>query len=226
MIDDKRNIVKSLIPPALFILLIWIIKLGEILTHYDLIFLGVFPRTAHGLIGIFTSPLIHADFKHLMANSIPFFILGACLLYFYKGIAVKTFLLIYFVSGISVWLGARASYHVGASGVVYGLAAFLFFSGIVRKDNRLLPVTLLVAFLYGSIVWGIFPDFYPEENISYESHFWGLVTGTILAFYFKHEGPQRKKYTWEIEEEQEMLQDPKQSEPIEINYIIKDKETE
>ncbi|MEZ5082445.1 MAG: rhomboid family intramembrane serine protease [Bacteroidales bacterium] len=224
MVDEKRNIIKSLTPPLLFLLLLWLLKIGEVLTNYDLVFLGVYPRSFQGLIGIITSPLIHADFKHLMANSVPFFILGACLLYFYKGIAIKTFLLIYFVSGISVWLGAREAYHVGASGVVYGLAAFLFFSGIFRKDNRLLPITLLVAFLYGSIVWGIFPDFYPNENISYEAHFWGLITGTVLAFYFRKEGPKRKKYNWEIEEEQELMQNESEEDSIEITYTIKKEE--
>ena len=203
MVKEKKNIIRSLIPPLLFILLLWIIKLGEIFTHIDLGFLGVYPRKVFGLPGIITSPLIHSDLKHLFANSVPILVLGGCLLYFYKEIALKTIVLLYIIPGISVWLGAREAFHIGASGVVYGLASFLFFSGIFRKDARLLAITLLVTFLYGSMVWGIFPDFYPEKNISYESHFWGLVTGTLLAFYFRKKGPRRKKYSWEIEEELE-----------------------
>jgi membrane associated rhomboid family serine protease len=137
----------------------------------------------------------------LFANSVPLFVLGGSLFYFYREISVKTFLLIYFITGVCVWMGAREAYHIGASGVVYGLASFLFFSGIFRRDGRLLAITMLVTFLYGSMVWGIFPDVYPEENISWESHLWGLITGMILAFYFRKLGPQQKKYDWEYEED-------------------------
>ena len=223
---EKKKILRSLILPSLFILLLWIIKLGEVLTDTNLVFLGVYPRSLGGLLGIFTSPLVHGDFKHLFANSVPLFVLGGSLFYFYREISIKTFLLIYFISGICVWMGARESYHIGASGVVYGLASFLFFSGIFRRDGRLLAITMLVTFLYGSMVWGIFPDVYPEENISYESHFWGLITGMILAFYFRKLGPQKKVYEWEEEEEED---DDMESKPkivensIEINYTQPEK---
>ncbi|MBM3435452.1 MAG: rhomboid family intramembrane serine protease, partial [Bacteroidetes bacterium] len=181
MDSETQKIFRSLLFPSLFVILLWVIKLGEIATQLDLGFLGVLPRKLPGLIGILTSPLIHSDLKHLFANSIPLFVLGGCLFYFYKEIAVRTFLLIYIITGICVWVGAREAYHIGASGVVYGLAAFLFFSGIFRRDAKLLAITMLVTFLYGSMVWGIFPDFFPDRNISFESHFWGLVVGAILG---------------------------------------------
>ena len=201
MNQEKKNILQSLFPPLLFVILLWVIKAGEIVTHTELGFLGIYPLKSTGLIGIITSPMIHSDFKHLFANSIPLFFLGGCLFYFYKEIAVKVFILIYLITGLCVWFGAREAYHIGASGVVYGLASFLFLSGIIRRDGRLLAITLLVTFLYGSLVWGVFPDFYPEKNISFESHFWGLIVGVILALYFRKLGPQRKKYDWEEEEE-------------------------
>jgi len=215
---EKKKILRSLILPSLFILLLWIIKIGEVLTDTDLVFLGVYPRSLAGLSGIITSPLVHGDFKHLFANSVPLFVLGGSLFYFYREISVKTFLLIYFISGICVWMGARESYHIGASGVVYGLASFLFFSGIFRRDGRLLAITMLVTFLYGSMVWGIFPDIYPEENISYESHFWGLITGMILAFYFRKLGPQKKVYEWEEEEDEDESKPEIIESSVEINY--------
>ena len=218
---EKKKILRSLVLPSLFIFLLWIIKIGELLTNTDLGFLGVYPRSFNGLPGIITSPLIHGDLKHLFANSVPLFVLGGSLFYFYREISVKTFLLIYFISGVCVWTGAREAYHIGASGVVYGLASFLFFSGIFRRDGRLLAITMLVTFLYGSMVWGIFPDIYPEENISWESHLWGLVTGMILAFYFRKLGPQKKKYNWEDEEEEDDDKETIQSveeNSIEINY--------
>ncbi|MCF8369287.1 MAG: rhomboid family intramembrane serine protease [Bacteroidales bacterium] len=217
MTSEKQNIYKSLIPVILFLVLIWLVKGGEMITGHPIVNLGNYPRTWHGLLGILTSPLIHSDLKHLGANSVPLFVLGGCLFYFYKEISLKVILLIYLIPGIAVWVGAREAYHIGASGVVYGLAGFLFFSGIVRKDNRLLAITMMITFLYGSMVWGIFPDFFPEENISYESHFWGLVTGSILAFYFRKEGPQRKVYQWELEEEEEPFDE------IQINYIPENK---
>ena len=218
MNPEKKKILHSLILPSLFIFLLWIIKAGELLTGTDLGFLGVYPRSLYGLTGIITSPLIHADLKHLFANSVPLFVLGGSLFYFYREISVKTFLLIYFISGICVWMGAREAYHIGASGVVYGLASFLFFSGIFRRDGRLLAITMLVTFLYGSMVWGIFPDMYPEENISWESHFWGLITGMILGFYFRKLGPQKKKYDWEEDEDdEENIQEIREG-SVEINY--------
>jgi membrane associated rhomboid family serine protease len=203
MIQETRTIIRSFFLPFLFVALIWIIWLGEMATQTDLGFLGVYPRRLQGLIGILTSPLIHADIKHLFANSVPLLVLGGCLFYFYRELAVKTFLLIYIVTGVCVWTGGREAYHIGASGVVYGLAAFLFFSGIIRRDGKLLAITLLVTFLYGSMVWGIFPDFFPERNISFESHFWGMAIGAVLAFYFRKIGPQRPKYEWEDEAETE-----------------------
>lgn len=222
MNPEKKKILLSLVIPSLFILLLWIIKLGEIFTNTDLGFLGVYPRSVSGLTGIITSPLIHGDLKHLFANSVPLFVLGGSLFYFYREISIKTLLLIYFISGVCVWMGAREAYHIGASGVVYGLASFLFFSGIFRRDGRLLAITMLVTFLYGSMVWGVFPDMFPEENISWESHFWGLVTGMILAFYFRKLGPQKKKYEWEDEEEEDEIDletiRSTTSGSVEINY--------
>ncbi len=215
MNPEKRKIIQSLFLPFLFVILIWIIKLGEMVTQTDLGFLGIYPRRIEGLIGIIATPLLHADLKHLFANSVPLMVLGGCLFYFYKELAVKTFLLIYFITGLSVWVGGREAYHIGASGVVYGLAAFLFFSGIIRRDGKLLAITLLVAFLYGSMVWGIFPDFFPEKNISFESHFWGLVAGAILAWYYRRIGPQRTIYEWEDEDEggESPNEEPEMTEP-------------
>ena len=203
MNPEKRKIIQSLFLPFLFVILIWIIKLGEIATQTDLGFLGIYPRSFKGLFGIITTPLLHADLNHLFANSVPLLVLGGSLFYFYKELATKTFLLIYFITGLSVWVGGREAYHIGASGVVYGLASFLFFSGIIRRDGKLLAITLLVTFLYGSMVWGVFPDFFPEKNISFESHFWGMVAGAILAWYFRKIGPQRTLYEWEDEDEGE-----------------------
>ncbi len=130
---------------------------------------GIKPRTLEGLLGMITGPLIHGDVFHLISNTIPLLILCITLFYFYYRIAGEIFLWIYLVTGFWVWLLARDAYHIGASGLVYGMASFLFFSGIFRRNSRLLVVTLIVLFLYGGMVYGVFPN--PSEpQISWESH--------------------------------------------------------
>jgi membrane associated rhomboid family serine protease len=223
----KRAILKSLIWPFIFAISMWVIKLSE--TAFDIRFttLGLKPRTIDGLIGIVTSPFIHADYLHLISNTIPLLILGAALIYFYKPIAFKVFVLIFFLTGIWVWLAGRPSYHIGASGVVYGLAFFLFLSGIFRKDRSLMAFSLLVVFLYGSIIWGILPI---ESGMSWEGHLFGALSGIICAFAFKNEGPQRKKFDWEEEEDEDdedpnEINQPEQQPPgpLQINYDITNK---
>ncbi len=160
--------------------------------------LGVFPLSLKGLIGIVTAPLIHGDFNHLISNSFALFILTFALFYFYKGVALNSFFLIYFLSGFWVWFFGREAYHIGASGLVYGLVSFLFFSGIIRKSVPLVAVSLTVVFLYGGIVWGVLPI---KDGMSWETHLTGFLAGVITAFHFKKEGPQKPKYSWEEDED-------------------------
>ena len=198
MKEENKRFFYSLIIPVLFIILLWIIKISEILLKIDLSFLGIFPLKAKGLIGIITAPLIHSDFEHLTANSIPILILGTGLFYFYNKVALKVFGLSYIIANIWIWFGARQAYHIGASGLVYSFASFLFFSGVIQKNIRLMAISLLVVFLYGSMIWGVLPI---QPHISWESHLMGAIAGMVLAFYYRNYGPKRKKYSWEIEEE-------------------------
>lgn len=199
--DTEKKIFKySLLIPLAIVALFWLVKLIENLYHLDLTTFGILPLTLEGLPGIITSPFIHGSYDHLLSNSIPFLILTFALLYFYRRLAYRIFFLIYFLSGICVWLGGRESWHIGASGIVYGLASFLFFSGIFRKDANLLTISIIVVFLYGSMFWGIFPI---KPEISWESHLWGSVSGLMLAFYYRHQGPVRPTASWEDEPEDE-----------------------
>jgi membrane associated rhomboid family serine protease len=200
---QKKIWLNSLVIPAVFVVLIWMVKFIEILFDLPLYRLGIFPLSYKGLPGLLFSPLVHGDFAHLYANTVPVFVLAAALFYFYREIAFKVFLLIYFFTNIWLWFGAREAYHIGASGLIYGLAAFLFVSGLIRKNPRLMASSLFVAFLYGSFIWGIFPEFFPDRNISFEGHFWGIVAGGTIAVYFRRSGPQRKIYSWELEDEDE-----------------------
>lgn len=194
--------IRSFFYPLIFLLTLWLIKAIELIYSVNLSEYGLYPLQAKGLPGILTTPFLHADLSHLFANSIPLLVLGALLFYFYKDIAWPVLLLLYFITGFWVWTFARGgSVHIGASGIIYGLASFLFFSGIIRRESRLMVITLLVTFLYGGLIWGIFPQFFPVQRISWESHLMGLLAGLVLAVYFRKSGPQRKIYEWDDEED-------------------------
>jgi membrane associated rhomboid family serine protease len=197
--DEKRKLFLSVLFPVCFILLLWIIRIGETLFSINLTHLGVLPHSLHGLVGIITAPLIHSGFSHLLSNTLPLLLLGIGILYFYPKSALKVFLCIYIVPGIFVWFFARPAYHIGASGLIYGFVSFLFFSGIIRRDTRSIALALVVTFLYGSIIWGIIPQ---NSGISWEYHLFGSLTGIVSAFTFRNSDPY-KRYEWEDEEGEE-----------------------
>ena len=185
--------------PLYFVLFLWFIFWFELKFGFNFNKYGIYPRTFKGLRGIFFSPFIHGDVKHLYHNSIPLFVLMFSLLYFYRNIAGKVFIYGTIFTGLLTWIIARRSYHIGASGVIYLLFSFIFFSGIIRKNYRLIAVSLLVIFLYGSMVWYVLPV---KEEVSWEGHLSGFLTGLILAFYFRNTGPQLFEYDWEKEDYQ------------------------
>jgi membrane associated rhomboid family serine protease len=165
-----------------FTLLLWVIKSVEWVKDIDLGFYGILPRTVKGSLGILTGPLIHGDSVHLMSNTLPLIILGIGLFYFYHRIAIEVFLWIYLASGFWVWIVGRTAYHIGSSGLVYGLAMFLFFGGILRRNPRSLAISMIVFFLYGGMIYGLLPV---NDAISWESHIMGSVAGIFLAFHFR-----------------------------------------
>ncbi len=197
---EKRRFLHSLIFPVFLLVIVFTVKLIETLEGISLFTYGVRPLSVNGLWGILFSPLIHSDWEHLYSNSIPILVLGMALFYFYNKIAYKVFFLIYILSGMGVWLAARDSWHIGASGVIYGLAGFLSVSGIIRRHIQLIAISLLVIFFYGSLVWGAFP-LKIDLPYSWEGHFWGGLAGILIAWFYKNEGPQRPKSPLEDEEE-------------------------
>jgi membrane associated rhomboid family serine protease len=204
----KLNVTK-LITPLLFPAVLWAVHLISLLLNEDLSKLGLLPRNLVGLLGIFTSPLIHADFSHLIFNTIPLIILGWIIFYFYPKVSYILFLLIYFITGVLVWIFARQVFHIGASGIVYGFVSFLFFSGIIRRDNTSIALALVITFLYGGLVWGMIPGW---KGISWESHLFGAITGLIAAYLFRKIDPPTKKYDWEYEPDEFDVKD------LEVSY--------
>lgn len=197
---NQKVTLQNLLPSLVFVALIVFVKLVENYLGYKGIKLGVFPRTLEGLLGIITAPFIHGDWKHLFNNALPLIVLGTSLRFFYKEISKEVFFWSWLMSGLWLWSIGRPSFHIGASGLVYALASFLFFSGLIRKHTRLMAVSLVVVFLYGSLIWGIFPI---KTHISWEGHLSGGIAGVLLAWWFREQGPPTQKYQYEIEEELE-----------------------
>lgn len=201
---EKRIFIHSLIFPAIFVLAFWIVEIIEQTAGLSFVKFGVYPLHLKGLSGILFSPFIHSDFNHLISNSIPFFILVFMLIYFYRRISYRIFFMMYLLAGLCVWLSGREAWHIGASGVVYALAAFHFVSGIIRNDTRLLTLSVVVVFLYGGMIWGIFPI---NPDVSWEGHLWGAISGILLALYYRKYIIRRDKFDWEEEEEDDIDED-------------------
>jgi membrane associated rhomboid family serine protease len=187
--------------PFCFVLLLWLVFIAEQCGPYHLTSFGISPRSYTGLKGIFFFVFLHGDFDHLASNTLPILVLGMLLFFFYKTIAKQVFLWIWLISGLWLWIGGRNHeyypvFHIGASTLIYGLATFLFFSGVFRKHLPLMVVSALVVFLYGSILWGIFPL---KPEMSWEGHLFGAIAGLIVAFNYRNEGPRKRKFDWEEE---------------------------
>ena len=193
MNDEKKlDITKSVfIIPIVYVVSIWIIYWVEI--SFDLNFnkFGVFPRTFQGFRGVFLTHFIHSNVSHLFNNSIPLFVLLCSLFYFYKDVAIKVLFFGGFFTGLSTWFIARESYHIGASGIVYLLFSFVFFSGIIKKHFRLVALSLIIIFLYGSMIWYVLPI---KEGISWEGHLSGFLVGFFFAIIYRNKGIVKEEY--------------------------------
>jgi len=202
----KKRIWLAVIPAILLLAVIWLIFLvGQtLLSQHDIMRLGITPGEITGLRGIFFTPLLHSSFSHLWSNTLSLLILTWFLFYFYSKIALKAFAAIWITSGVITWLIGRDALHVGASGLIFAMLFFLFFSGIIRKYIPLVAVSLIVAFIYGGSVWSIFPiTELIDASISWEGHLSGALSGLLMAVIYRKEGPQKPAVVWEEEEEEE-----------------------
>ncbi len=199
---DKKTILQILdlvkVPLAL-VAVLWVVHIVKISTNIPFGNYGIFPREWSGLKGILFAPLIHGDFEHLISNSVPLIVLTTILTYFYRKVAIPSFVLIYLLTGFAVWLFARRSIHIGASGVVYGLVSFVFWSGVFRRNLRSIVLALIVTILYSGYFAGILPT---KEGISWESHLFGAFAGLLMSFLVKGivEDEDIKEEPWADEE--------------------------
>jgi membrane associated rhomboid family serine protease len=180
--SEKRKILHAVLFPLFFLLLMWGNYTAFWLMEKPMSVIGIAPQKLESIAGVVLSPFAHGSLSHLAGNSISFMVLATALFYFYRLIAYRVFFINWLVSGILLWIGGRESVHIGASGIVYGLAFFIFFSGVFRNDKRLAALSLIVVFLYGSMIWGLMPQ---GGNISWEGHLFGAFSGISLAWYYK-----------------------------------------
>lgn len=190
MKSELQKILLAGVIPLFLLLVICLMKFLETGMDWDFTHLGIYPLQQRGVFGIFAHPLVHASWRHLLANAFPLFFLTWCLYYFYKDIASLILFSIWLLEGVGTFCIGHPGWHVGASGIIYGLAFFLFFSGLLRKHVPLIAVALLVTFLYGGLVWNMFPHFV-RVTTSWEGHLSGAIAGTVCALLFRSKGPQR-----------------------------------
>lgn len=204
---------RALVWPGAAVLLIWLVFLLEVLLSTEWAIYGIAPRRIFALRGIFFTPFLHGDWTHLLSNTFPLFTLMALILFFYPRVAASALLMIYLGTGVTMWLFADpeaifqplspASYHIGASGIIYGMVTFLAWTGIFRRSLRSIAIALIVVFYYGGLIWGIFPG---EARISWEGHLLGALVGIFTAYWFRgriERDEERRKPSWEDSPEDE-----------------------
>ena len=194
----QRNFTLALKIALALAVLLWIILIVDTVLGLGLGRFGLRPRHAEGLVGIFTAPLLHSGAEHLFSNTLPLLISMTTLLYLYPRSAMRVIPVIWLGSGLLAWMIGRPSLHFGASGFVYGLLAYVFISGILRMDMRSVAVSVMVWFLYGSMIWGVLPI---RPNMSWELHLSGAILGVALAILYRRwDVTPVKRYAWEDDE--------------------------
>ncbi|WP_297804683.1 rhomboid family intramembrane serine protease [uncultured Polaribacter sp.] len=212
--DNQLKKSKSIfLIPITYVIAIWFIYWVEINFNFNFNKYGVFPRTLEGFRGVFLTHFIHSNTSHLFNNSIPLFVLLSSLFYFYRDVAYKVLLLGAVCTGFFTWCIARESYHIGASGVVYLLFSFVFFSGIIKKHYRLVALSFIVIFLYGSMIWYVLPI---KDGISWEGHLSGFLVGLYFAIRYKNKGIVKEEHQFSQTEFDDLFDENGNFSPPEI----------
>ena len=178
-----------------FIGILWAVFILDEALGLRLAQFGLRPVSVSGLAGVLTAPLLHANFQHILSNTLPMLIALTATLYLYPNSSIRVVPAVWLGSGLLAWSFARPNLHIGASGLIYGLLAFVFIGGVLRRDMRSISVSLMVAFLYGSMVWGVLPV---RPHMSWEMHLTGAIMGVLMAFLFvSWDRVPLKRYEWE-----------------------------
>ena len=233
MSTNKKISLWVFVQPFIFTALLWIIFGVDYLFNLGLSQYSLQPRSLAAWYGIFTFPLLHGSLEHIASNTVSIFVLLTAVRYFFPSLFSRVFIVTFLLPGILTWFIGRPSLHLGASGMIYALAAFLFLSGVLRSNRYLLALSLLMVFLYGNMVWYVFPI---EDGISWEGHLSGALTGFILGFVYRKQEPthlvkEKEYFTEDIEnpligdlwkgENNTLPENNKNQEPPKIIYHIK-----
>lgn len=157
---------------------------------------GILPRKIEGLFGIFSAFLLHGSLSHIISNTLPILLAITALFGNYSKIAKKVLVFSIVLTGFLVWSFARSANHIGASGVLYSLLTFIFVSGFIKKDIQSIGISIVIAFLYGSLLFGVIPG---KSSISWESHLFGFIVGLYLAWLYRNKDKPIYK-NWDEEE--------------------------
>ena len=219
--EDKNEFNRwlyAMIFPLTFIFIMTVIHSLEVALDTSFYRLGVLPLSGRGLIGVLTSPLIHKDWEHLINNSLPLFVMGTMLVYFHRDKAMELFLAMYIIGGLWLWLIGRPVYHIGASGLVYALAAYHITYGFVIRNPPMLALGFFVISSYGSMIWFVLPL---VEEVSWEAHLCGALSGVLLAIYF---GKEYKKSLLQVRGSMTFTHNSQEGEEVNYVYHFKSKE--
>ena len=204
---EKRKFFLAVAKSLIIVAVLWVVFLMNVTFALNWNEWGMSPRTLKGLWGIMTMHFLHADFEHLISNSLPLLFLGFGIFYYFSQKGTLIVLMNLLCTGILIWVFGRLGIHIGASGLVYALSFFLVTISLIKMESTMLAYTLVIIFLYGSLVWGFFPQLFPDKHISWEGHLAGAISGILLAFFYRHEGPQRKIYFEDEEEDDDDFED-------------------
>ena len=189
----NERIKYSLFRSIAIIALMWAVFALQVAFKLNTFECGVLPRTLHGLCGILLAPLIHGNLNHIFSNTLPLFFLLWSIFYFFPKKSYKILIISWIGTYFLLWLIGRPAYHIGASGLIYALSSFMVFSSLITGNISLLAISLIIIFLYGSSLWGMFPSF-ATKSMSWEGHFSGYIVGFILAFALTKHKKQPKTY--------------------------------
>lgn len=207
---DRRQLLRALNFSLSFVLMLaaaFALQQGE-----DYRALTVTAMSMQGLWGLLTAPLLHGSVGHLAANSLSVLILGTLAGTVFPKATMRALPLVWLGSGLGTWLIADGGYHLGASGVTHGLGFLVFTLGIVRRDRPAIAAALIAFFFFGGMLVAIFPT---EVGVSWQYHLSGAVFGLLAGLLWRRAdpAPPRKRYSWELEEEEAGLEDDPTLEP-------------
>ncbi len=187
---DLPTWLHRVVPVLVLVALMWLSEIVDRILPLDLDAFGIQPRSLEGLPGIVLSPFLHVGFAHLLANTSALLVLGALIAWTTRRLAEVTIGVIG-LGGLGVWLLAPPqSITVGASGLVYGYAAFLVVYGFAVRRLGAALVGLLVVALYGGMAWGVLPL---QVGVSWQAHLFGALAGIFLALRLGR----RDRRTWQ-----------------------------